>query len=215
MKHSHKPSAELLAQVTAAIAKADRRSRRKFDGLLGSLAEEAPPLLSEIFGYLQRYLLDERGFSEERVRRLYSEALLPRERRPPLKEGDHESEFRSTSPELEDEGVKVALGVLNSIASALTINDKQTVRLLLSGKDGLRGAKVREGGGRRGASVQEERGRYVAGMQAMLDETACRYPAWGYRKLADHVGRAFGCDERTVRRNTRNPRLKGGRGTTS
>jgi hypothetical protein len=195
MKRNDKPNPALLAEVNAAIGKANILSSGEFDGLRGSLPDGTAIVLADIVAYLRQYLLDERGLTVEQVHRI--------------------SSGRSVSRLAEDEGVRVALGMMNSIASALRLSDKQAIRLLLSGKDGVRGAKVREGGGRRGADIHEERRRRSADMQTRLDEAARRYPAWSYRELAEHVASALDCDERTVRRNTRNPRIKGDRDTTS
>jgi hypothetical protein len=195
MRRKDQPNPELLAEVNAAIDQAVSRSSGEFDGLLGSLPGGTAVVLEDVVKHLRRYLLDERGLTENQIRRIAA--------------------GRSVAQFAQDEGVRVALGVLNSIASALRLSDKQAIRLLLSGKDGVRGAKVREGGGRRGADTHEEQRRRVAAMQAMIDETARTHPAWSYRELAKYVGKALGRDERTVRRNSQNPRKKGGRGTTS
>jgi hypothetical protein len=207
MRRNDKVNPKLLAEVTAAIEKANTRNRGAFDGLFGSLPEGASPLIDELMSYLRRYLLDERGFSEKRVRRLCAAAT------PPLKETG--KVFRPISRDLDDEGARVAVGILNSVAAAMRLTDKQAIRLLLSGKDGVRGAKVREGGGHRAADTKDELRQRISDMQKMIDEAARKYPDSSYRQLAKHVGVTLGCDERTVRRNIQNPRKKRSRDTTS
>lgn len=206
MTRNHSPRPDLLAEVTAAIDKADSRGKRAFDGLVGRLPEGASPLLGEILDYLGRYLLDERGFSEKRIRRLCAEAQ-------PLRR-ESGGEFRSVSREFDDAGISLAVGILNSIASALRLSDRQSIRLLLSGTDGVRGEKVRKGGGDRGFDTREAQQSRLLRMQAMVDEAARKSPDVPYREIAARVAAAVGCHERTIRRNVRDPRLKRGRGTT-
>lgn len=186
-----------LEAMTAAIKKVGERRRGAFDGLLGSLPDGSAVMLADILAWLRQYLLDERGLSEKQIRRIGAGLSAPQRWR-------------------EDEGVRVALGVLSSISSALGLSNREKVTLLLSGKDGVRGVKVREGGARRGADIQQQRSSRVAFMQAAVDEAAREYPNWSYRELAKHAGKRLRCDERTVRRNTQNPRMRGSnRGTSS
>jgi hypothetical protein len=195
MSRNNKPKAELLAAISGAIKKASSRSSGEFDGLYGSLPAGTGTLLEDVVAYLRQYLLDERGLAESEIRRIVA--------------------GRSLSQRAEDEGVRVALGVLNSIASALRVSDKQAVRVLLSGKDGVRGARVREGGGKRGLDTRERQQRRAQAIRDMVEKTARQYPDRPYRELARHAARALGCHERTVRRIARDPRVKGKRGTTA
>lgn len=194
-----KPNLGMLAAVNEGIDKANKRTAGGFDGLLGTLPTGTSELLQHIFAYLRHYLLEERRFSVEQVQRLCRAALPPV--KPPRRK-----RFPAVPPELEDDGVRVSVGLLNSIASVLRLQNQQTIRLLLSGQDGVRGAKVREGGGKRGKDTQQEQDRRNSEMQSLVDRAAQQNPKWSYRECARHVAKQLSCSDRTVRRNTKNPR---------
>ena len=196
-----------------------RRATGEFDDLLGSFPEGTSVVLSDILSYLQEYLFDYKHLSEEEVRRLLDE----RQTRIHKKGGG----FRAFAGHL-DEGVDVAVGILNSIRSTLRVKGTQItpkklngrpiykreltaeerVRFLLSGLDGLRGARVRIGGGKRSQKWGDEndKERWYRQMQELIDEAARQRPYCSYRQLAKYVAQTKGCSERTVRRHTRNPR---------
>ena len=166
-----------------------------------------PPVLQDIISYLRRYLRHERGYSEEQVQH-FCECLMPLGKQ-------QRSHFRSVPQEIDDEGVKVSIGLLNSIASTQGIQNKEILRLLLSGKDGVRGAKVREGGSKRGPDIREDQARRKKAMQAMVDSMAHKNPERSFREIAEHVAKHFGVHETTIRKNTANPRSSRPRGATS
>lgn len=212
------PDPGLVAAVNRGVKKADRRGRGLFDGLHGSLPQGAAILLEDIVSYLREFLLDEKGLSKKTIHRLLAEEA-PR--------GAFRAASRELDEELEDDAVRIALGILNSVRSALTARDNQVesgfpqlsseeiTSLLLSGRDGLRGARVKKGGGRRGADVQKEQTQRRDKMQLAMDDFARRFPRETHRQLATRVARLIGCHERTVRRRTQNPRPKARRGMTS
>jgi hypothetical protein len=199
----------MLAAVSAGIRKANRRANGEFDGLHGSLPEGTARLLDGILGYLRSYLLDERELSETRLRALLAESL-----------NIQGKQFQSTSRELADEGVRIAIGILCTVWSALKIDngtgtlgsgrrDAADVRaILLSGIFGLTGAKVRRGGSKGAATVHGsmvDRERRRSAMQTAMDRAARDHPRLKYRALALLVGAKLGCHERTIRKYTTNP----------
>lgn len=204
-----------LKLLGAGIEKANKRTIGEFDGLHGSLPDGTSIMLREICDFLRTYLLDDRAFSEARVRALLTKSLPPIV---PKKLSKKRKTFRSVPRELEDEGVRVAIGVLNSIASVLRVKDDQikssgqplaaddATSFLLSGTDGLRGAKVRRGGSHRATDTRDARRYRHAEMQKQIDEISMSHPKWSFRECARHVASKFECSERTVRRNTTNPR---------
>lgn len=204
----HRYAEEMRAEISAAIDRAPLQSSR-FDELNCSFPDGTPTVLTELIGYLSGYLLKEKGLTVKRVLALMATALPPKGRK---------SHFRSVPLELEvafeNEGIRVAIDILNSIASALRLIDRQKVRLLLSGTDGVRGAKVREGGGNRGVDTREAQQSRVRAMQDLVEETARMHPDVPYREIARLVARSLGCHERTIRRNVQDPRMKGSRDTT-
>jgi hypothetical protein len=206
MTRDKMPAPGALAAVNAGIQKANALAAGKFRGLLGSLPEGTSIVLADILAYLRQYLFDERRLSKVAVWKLLKESLPsvsePRKR------------FRSVAKDLHDEGVTVALGVLNSIASAARL-DEEKARLLLSGTDGLRGAKVRKGGGKRGSDTTQRRTSRIRQIQQTFGDVAHQYPKKSYRDLARTVAGRLSCSERTVRRHTQNPRNKKSRDTTS
>jgi len=217
MAQQHKR--KLLAAVNRGIKKANKRAMGEFDGLHGSLPKGTSIMLSGIISYLREYLLEERRFSRAKVRALLAENL-------PMIHGPGKG-FRAVSKDLEDEGVRVALGVLNSIASVLRVRDGQikldgrplsagdAISLLFSGRDGLRGARVKKGGSKRGADTRAGQQDRRNNMQRAINEAARKYPNEGFRRLAERVAGQLACDERTVRRHTQNPRKKANRDTIS
>lgn len=223
--NSKSKNAAVRSKMDDSLKEERRRGTGEFDGLLGSFPEGTSIVLSDIIGYLRRYLLDERGFSEAEILKLLNEHLTPL----------HEKAMGFSSYKPLDEGMYVAVGILNSIRSALRVTGKQLtprnkhgrpiydrkltddehVRLLISGPDGLRGARVRAGGGRRGLDIKTERQLRVTEMQRKINEAAAKFPQMDYRNLARRVAAELKCSERTVRRNTRNPRTMRLRDTTS
>lgn len=199
----------LSSVVDAAIKRASERSSGQFDGLYGSLPDGASIVLKEIVGYLRSYLLEERRIKEPRVRALMAAALPPETRA---------SHFRSVPRELEDEGIRVAIGLLNTLSSIFRVKDGQialdgeplsvqeSYAYLLSGRDGLRGAKVRAGGSHRGADTKEDRTRRYRQMQQLVDQAADKNPQGTFREWAQSAAHELQCHETTVRKNTRNPR---------
>lgn len=114
--------------VNAGIAEANRRAAAKFDGLHGNLADEAAGLpddaygtvLDHIWNDLYDYLLIEKRFRKTKIRRLLAENLPS-------------DSFQSVSRDSEDEGVRIALTVMNTIASATrlsAVDPGRSMRLL-------------------------------------------------------------------------------------
>jgi hypothetical protein len=200
------PDPKALRAMQQGIEKANKRSAGDFNGVFGSLPKEAAAVLHEMLAYVRHYLLEERRLTEAQVKK-YAAQLIPA------------SGFHSVSAQAEDEGIKVALGVLNSIVSVLRVEDetykangkslskRDAIAHLVSGSDGVRGMKVREGGGHRGSwdageDTQEQR---IQKQQDKVNEVARQNPDWPFRRVANHVSQLLGVSERTIRRNTRKP----------
>jgi hypothetical protein len=159
MNTEKKPNPGALDAVSSGINKANKRSTAKFDGVLGSLPGETSLVLSHIVEYLREYLFDDKRFSKRKVRKLLEEALptVHAPRRVEKKtargrqyESVENSGFRSVSTALEDDGVRIAIGILNSIGSSVLrigdgqikldgqlLNSIEVTMYLLSGRAGL------------------------------------------------------------------------------
>lgn len=123
-----------LAAIKMALFELKKRGEGDFNGLTGSIPQEAAVALGEITYYVRDYLLDR--YDEKEVRRLqakYSDSLL----------GSNSNKTLNWAPA--SDGVELALGILNLIGSIFGVDGEQ-LSVLLSGTDGLRGLKVRQGG---------------------------------------------------------------------
>lgn len=188
----------MFGAVERGIKKARKNVDGEFDGLRGRLPDGTSVVLSDIVAYLRQYLLEEKGFAKALSRRKSS----------------RRASFLAVRS-AQDDGVRVAVDVLDSIASAVRLGNKQAARLLLSGSDGVRGEKVREGGRRRGADIKAEHSDRIFKLKQRFDELAQLHPKDSHRILAEQVALEFDCHERTVRRYTQHPRGKLKRDTTS
>lgn len=208
-----KKKQSMLDAVNAGISEANRLADGTFDGVLGSLPSGSSQLLADILAYLRWYLLTERKLREPQVRALLSKSV------PPIhKPGQG---LRSVPRNCDDPGIGLAIGILNSIASALKLENRSVkingreysgadaVALLLGGRDGLRGMKVRLGGAHRGSDTRmsaQAVDDLHREMQRAINEEASSHPDEGFKKLAERVAARFSCNERTIRRNTKKPR---------
>jgi len=123
-----------LAAVKMALVELKKREEGDFDGLLGSIPHEAAAALGDIAYYVRDYLLDR--YDEKEIRRLqakYSDSLI----------GANSNKTLKWAPA--SDGVELALGILNLIGSIFSV-DGEKLTILLSGTDGLRGLKVKQGG---------------------------------------------------------------------
>ena len=120
--------ASTLAALEAGLAELERRKQGEFDGLLGEFPEEKSKALRDITYYLRDYLLDKHGYDEETVRRMLDNQY----------EYEDGMQWGPAS-----EGVELALDLLGLIGSAFK---SDAYHVLLSGKDGWKGARQREGG---------------------------------------------------------------------
>ena len=116
MSRTKRHNAALLAAVSEGVEKANKRSVGEFDGLHGSLPEGTAIVLNDVVAYLREYLLDEKGLPESDVRSLFADSVPIHKRR---------QGFRSVSKKMKDEGIRVAVGILSSIASVLSVKDGQ------------------------------------------------------------------------------------------
>lgn len=206
MTRNKRHNPERLAAINEGIEKANSRAVGAFDGLHGSLPEGTAIVLNDIVAYLREYLFDERGFSESQLRKLLAESLPPIHKR---REG-----FRSVSKETEDEGMRVALGVLNSIASVLRVRDGQitprdkggvakcseplskdeAVRWLFSGEDGLNRHRYlgrQRATARRGAEARsEKRQDREHAWQKIGMPLRTKHPEWSNNRLAQSIARS-------------------------
>jgi hypothetical protein len=180
------PDPAALEAMTAGLRIAKRRSGGQFDSLFGSLPEGTATVLEDVVTYLRQYLLDERGLAESEIRRIVS--------------------GRSVSPLAEDEGVKVALGILNSVASVMKVRDDQykvdseklsksdAIVLLLGGRDALQHhrrkrqqRKYAKEASKLRSEAREHREAVWLPVARMLRE---RHSEWSNAKLASEVLRA-------------------------
>jgi len=180
-------NAEVLAAINRGIKKASKRANGngEFDGLCGSLPNGASIVLSDIIAYLRRYLLDDRGLTRKEIRRIAA--------------------GRSVSQGAQDEGVLVALGVLNSIASVIKVRDDQhrldgqplsksdAIVLLLAGRGGLRHHRhmeqQRKHAKKASESHSEARQRQEAAWLPVARALREKHPDWSNAKLATEVAR--------------------------
>ena len=115
MSRIKRPKAALLAAISEGVEKANKRSFGEFDGLHGSLPEGTATVLNDVVAYLREYLFDERVLPS-----LTSEAYRREHADPQARPG-----IPLVSRKIKDEGIRVALGVLNSVASVLRVKDGQ------------------------------------------------------------------------------------------
>jgi hypothetical protein len=143
---------DALEYVNSGIAEANKRAAGRFDGLFGSLPDGTSKVLDDIVAYLARYLLTERQCNETLIRKL----LQAQARNPVAALG---------IKEMQDDGIRVAIGILASLSSALNIEDgkfnpkdkdgrpiygkpltkEEAVLWLLSGSVGLRDFRRQQG----------------------------------------------------------------------
>jgi hypothetical protein len=160
---------DALEAVNSGIAEANKRAAGRFDGLFGSLPDGTSNVLNDIIAYLARYLLAERQCDETLIRKL----LQAHARNPVAALG---------IKEMQDDGIRVAIGILASLSSALNIEDgkfnpkdkngrpiyrkpltkEEAVLWLLSGSVGLRDFRRQEG------TRRERRPKITLWIQAQL-----------------------------------------------
>lgn len=196
---SREPNPGALKAMNAAIEKANERSRPEFDGVFGSLPEGAATVLGDIVANLRQYLLDEKGVTETELRKLVAE-ILPHKGLP--------KGLRSVSHRAADEGVRVAIGVLNSIASVLRVRDGQykfdgqalskpdAIVLLLAGHDALqrhRHMERQRTNARKGSQVRSENREHREAQWLPIAQTLRgQHPEWSNVKLATQVAHSKG-----------------------
>lgn len=179
-----------LNAVTAAIKKATRRGKGKFDGVFGSLPDDAAVVLRDIVVYLRQYLLDERRLSKKALRKLAAESL-------PM------NGYRSVSQRAEDDGVRVALSVLNTVCSVMEVGDFQqkldgqplskseAIMLLLSGRTGVqrhRHMERQRTNAKKGSQARTEgRRNREARWLAVARPLREKHPDWSDSTLARNV----------------------------
>jgi hypothetical protein len=190
---SKEPNPGALRAVTAGIKKSDKRSRGEFDGLYGGLSNDAAIVLADIVADLRQYLLDEKRLTKATLRKFLADTL-PRKG------------FRSVSQRAEDEGVRVALTVLNSIASVVKVRDGQHkldgrplskaegTLLLLSGRAGIdrhrymeRQRTTAKKGSRIRSETRAHRERCWLEIGTPLRQ---KHPEWSNSRLATDISRA-------------------------
>ncbi len=105
-----KPRSAAIEAISAGVAEADKRAAGPFDGLLGSLPDGASKALNDILGYLGYYLLNERQCNQALIRKLLEAHI-----RNPI--------AALRVKELQDEGIRVAIGILAALSSVLNVKD--------------------------------------------------------------------------------------------
>jgi len=120
-------------------------------GLYGSLPDGVAPVLNEIFTTLRSYLLDEMQLKQSRIVELMDERHPKHTARRTEKKGrlQHQSiegsGFGVDSKELQNDGVRVAIDVLNSVLSAVRVTDETKKQKLLLGVFGQRDIRRQAG----------------------------------------------------------------------
>ena len=180
------PNPKALRALDRALDDANRYSS-DFDAIFGRLPSEAAGALHDIVAYVRHYLLKTRRLSVSRVKHLAAQ-LIPRHG------------FRSLCPEVDDEGIIVALGVLNSIASVLRIVDGKfklngrplsgadAITYLVSGSISVRRRQQQRASARKGSQQRTDaRKRREARWIEIARPLRGKHPDWSNAELARHV----------------------------
>ncbi len=171
----------LLKAMDQGIEMANKRSSGQFNGVLGSLPKDAARVLDDIVAHLRSYLFDNRGLKEEEIRTTdKGVSVAPKWRH--------------------DEGARVAVGVLNTILSAVRVRNGQftldgkplskadAVALLLTGPDSPRRRERQRTNAKKGSQARTEgrRNRETRWLE-LARPLRAKHPEWSDSTLARNV----------------------------